>query len=859
MVRWRVSGWWLKACARPEQVCPVRDAATGAVTHYLGQLEDFSQKDAGIARNRLDGLGWAPRSWLEPRVAFEVATQPCSEARVLTEARAPFRILCVNDAWQAMCGFTSSEVVGQTMTVIQGKRTDRTALAFLGSRLVNGQHCSVILCNYKRSGEPFINFLQVSPVVDAAGYVTHFIGQLEDLSSQQAASRSIAPGFKCDGGGPCTRATPPSVSDSAIKSTVLAVAGHQAAARPPCPAILPSAEDAASEVLVGLQAPAMILNATKEFLLLMDLSLEACVGNPLSMLRGPETNMQKLFEMLDAAAAGREAEATVVLYSRLGVGSYYQVHSKPFGSPLKPTGCLLSMISAHAVSEVAALSDDGSIKAVVDAANFRAVYLSRAFEKTYGLTSSVVLGRTLNVIHGPGTDLSAWRTMLSQSSRGARGKCALVTATSDCMELLNDIEFRPVLNKHGYVSHVLVEVLQGALSRSAGNMLPPELSPPREMGVCCAPVVLTVPNATGLTSMQCPGVPRLARPDAHVNECTPPPGASLHHGPVGCTRTSSSQELSSIFKSCDAEARPALSRSTSQESLEESLASFAVSDLNEDVAAGRTRCQDVACAAGGPVKGYGATGTGASIRTGVRHTNVFKVVPKRRPGQSMLHDTQPVCITADTVEELSGSMSLAKASDVLGISSTAMKKACRRLGIKRWRQDSQPESAVPPQIDSAYIRRLQRKHTASRRKSSQPSSKWGGEKEAEGASPQDAAQDSPPSSTTENGRPADGCGDSGGHHGASAADGVAAASREENVFGDDAGPLLFANRAGACEWTGGGVAGGCDGGEEMFAPLAPDALLLLPGDWEGTERAGSLMVDCEDPIVDCPAPGGWLL
>ena len=36
--------------------------------------------------------------------------------------------------------------------------------------------------NYKRSGDPFINYLSLTPVHDAAGCLTHYVGVQADIT-----------------------------------------------------------------------------------------------------------------------------------------------------------------------------------------------------------------------------------------------------------------------------------------------------------------------------------------------------------------------------------------------------------------------------------------------------------------------------------------------------------------------------------------------------------------------------------------------------------------------------------------------------------------------------------------------------
>ena len=53
-------------------------------------------------------------------------------------------------------------------------------------------------------------------------------------------------------------------------------------------------------------------------------------------------------------------------------------------------------------------------------------------------------------------------------------------------------------------------------------------------------------------------------------------------------------------------------------------------------------------------------------------------------------------------------MSLSQAADTLGISSTAMKRSCRKLGVARWPYRSGQAASSNAHIDEAYVRKIQR-------------------------------------------------------------------------------------------------------------------------------------------------------
>lgn len=45
-----------------------------------------------------------------------------------------------------------------------------------------GKTTVVQLMNYKKNGDPFINYLSITPIHDSTGHVTHYVGIQSDVS-----------------------------------------------------------------------------------------------------------------------------------------------------------------------------------------------------------------------------------------------------------------------------------------------------------------------------------------------------------------------------------------------------------------------------------------------------------------------------------------------------------------------------------------------------------------------------------------------------------------------------------------------------------------------------------------------------
>jgi PAS domain S-box-containing protein len=112
---------------------------------------------------------------------FEAAFAHLNDLVVITEAEpvdAPGpRIVFVNEAFERRTATAAAEVVGRSPRVLQGPGTDPAALARMREALERRVPCREELLNYTKDGEPYWLEVDVAPVTDAGGRVTHFVGR----------------------------------------------------------------------------------------------------------------------------------------------------------------------------------------------------------------------------------------------------------------------------------------------------------------------------------------------------------------------------------------------------------------------------------------------------------------------------------------------------------------------------------------------------------------------------------------------------------------------------------------------------------------------------------------------------------
>ncbi|QSA98790.1 PAS domain S-box protein [Methylococcus sp. EFPC2] len=116
------------------------------------------------------------------------AIEAASVGIVIGDARKPGAPnLYVNPAVSRITGYSSEELINHNMSLLQGRDTGEKELAQIHEALTQGESCQLVIKNYRRNGEPFWNELQISPVRDENGEVTHFIGILDDVTVRRQA------------------------------------------------------------------------------------------------------------------------------------------------------------------------------------------------------------------------------------------------------------------------------------------------------------------------------------------------------------------------------------------------------------------------------------------------------------------------------------------------------------------------------------------------------------------------------------------------------------------------------------------------------------------------------------------------
>ncbi|PLZ47558.1 PAS domain S-box protein, partial [Fischerella thermalis] len=121
---------------------------------------------------------------------FESAVVNANDAIVITTADAldePLgpQIVYVNEAFTRMSGWSSAEVVGKTPRILQGELSDRTQLDRIRTALQNCLPVRAELINYHKNGSKYWVEINIVPIADAQGKITHFVSVQRDITEQK--------------------------------------------------------------------------------------------------------------------------------------------------------------------------------------------------------------------------------------------------------------------------------------------------------------------------------------------------------------------------------------------------------------------------------------------------------------------------------------------------------------------------------------------------------------------------------------------------------------------------------------------------------------------------------------------------
>ncbi len=121
-----------------------------------------------------------------------LAIDAASNGIIIVDALAEdMPIIYSNQGFEQITGYNINDVRGRNCRFMQGPETDPESVEKIREAVKNKTGCRVTILNYRRDGKYFYNDLIITPIHDADGRVTHYVGIQHDVTEVVLTNRRV--------------------------------------------------------------------------------------------------------------------------------------------------------------------------------------------------------------------------------------------------------------------------------------------------------------------------------------------------------------------------------------------------------------------------------------------------------------------------------------------------------------------------------------------------------------------------------------------------------------------------------------------------------------------------------------------
>ena len=131
--------------------------------------------------------------WAEQELSLRNrALASSADGVVITSMTLPNQpMIYVNEAFERITGYEAHEMLGLNCRLLQREDRDQPGIHAMREAIREGRPCQVVVRNYRKDGSLFYNELAISPVLNADGQVTHYVGVQADITDRIAAEQVL--------------------------------------------------------------------------------------------------------------------------------------------------------------------------------------------------------------------------------------------------------------------------------------------------------------------------------------------------------------------------------------------------------------------------------------------------------------------------------------------------------------------------------------------------------------------------------------------------------------------------------------------------------------------------------------------
>ena len=152
---------------------PIRAKPDGPVTAVIASFTDITQRHSAEQELR----------------KLSLAVDQSFSSIIITDADA--RIEYVNEAFCRVSGYTRQELLGRNPRLLKSGKTPKASYVAMWEALVRGEAWKGEFTNRRKNGEEFTEVVHISPIRQANGRITHYLGIREDVTERKRVSEEL--------------------------------------------------------------------------------------------------------------------------------------------------------------------------------------------------------------------------------------------------------------------------------------------------------------------------------------------------------------------------------------------------------------------------------------------------------------------------------------------------------------------------------------------------------------------------------------------------------------------------------------------------------------------------------------------
>lgn len=124
---------------------------------------------------------------------LERAMESTTNGVLIADARSPdMPAVYINAAFERMTGYSFDDMLGRNCRILQGSDTEQTEVREIRAAIAEGRGADVVLRNYRKDGALFWNHLNLAPVRNERGEITHYVGIQVDITERRRHEAEIS-------------------------------------------------------------------------------------------------------------------------------------------------------------------------------------------------------------------------------------------------------------------------------------------------------------------------------------------------------------------------------------------------------------------------------------------------------------------------------------------------------------------------------------------------------------------------------------------------------------------------------------------------------------------------------------------